>query len=114
RSLLHIGQERQYRPLEPLARRAGGDRVDDAAHDVLDLAVYDDGIQALLAAEVLVDDGLRDLGAGCELLDRGGFKAPRREDRAADLDALRATGGRGEPARAPRRSWHVDTLTTIA
>jgi hypothetical protein len=52
--------------------------------------VDDDGVQPLLAAEVLVDAGLRDLGALGDLLDRRRLVAALREHLAADLDELRA------------------------
>ena len=64
------------------------DRLDDAAHDVVHLAVDDHRVEAFLAAEVLVDDRLGDLGALGDLLDRGRLVAALGEDRAADLDEL--------------------------
>jgi hypothetical protein len=79
---------------------------------VLDLAVDDDGVEALLPAEVLVHDRLRDLRAGGDLLDGGGLEPALREDRAADLDQLGAAGGPRESAE--RRPGMVDTITTVA
>src|SRR6185295_14620372 len=115
RPLLHVGEEGERRALQPLARRAGRDRLDDARDDVLDLAVHDDRVEAFLAAEVLVDDRLRDAGAVRDLLDRCGLVAALREHHPADVDELRAPCRRGEAwaPRLPRNLRHVDTLTTV-
>ena len=43
--------------------------------ECLHLAVDDDRVQAFLASEVLVDDGLGDLRSGCDLLDAGRAEA---------------------------------------
>ena len=56
--------------------------------DVLHLAVDDDRVQAFLAAEVLVDDRLRDLGALGDLLHRGRLVAALGEHGPPDLDQL--------------------------
>jgi len=65
---------------------------------VLHLAVDDHRVQALLAAEVLVHDGFRDLGALGDLLDRRRLVAALREHGAPDVDQLRAPcGGRESP-----------------
>ena len=80
-TLLHVVEEGQRRALEPFARRAVRDGLDDALDDVLDLAVDDHRVEPLLAAEVLVHDGLRDAGALGDLLDRRRLVAALGEDR---------------------------------
>src|SRR5262249_61778398 len=85
------------------AGRAARDGADDPLHDVLDLAVHDHRIQALLAAEVLVHDGLRDAGTLGDLLDRGRLVAALGEDQPADVDEL-GPAGRGRETRASS-SW---------
>ena len=62
-----------------------------------DLAVDDDRVQALLAAEVLVDDGLGDLGRGGDLLDAGAVEALLGEQLAADVEQLLAPLLAGHP-----------------
>ena len=52
------------------------------------LSVDYDGVQALFAAEVLVDDRLGDLGASRELLDRRALEAALGEECPGDLDQL--------------------------
>ena len=55
----------------------------------LDLAVDDDRVQAFLAAEVLVDDGLGDAGLGGDLLDGGAVQAALGEQAPTDVEQLR-------------------------
>ena len=107
--LLDVGEERERGLLEALARRPGGDRLDDARDDVLHLAVDDDRVEPFLAAEVLVHDGLRDLGARRDLLDRRRLVAALGEHRASDLDQLCPAGRGRQPPRAS--SVRFATLT---
>jgi hypothetical protein len=51
----------------------------------LDLAVHDDGVEAFLTAEVLVDHRLRDAGLGGDLLDRGAVQAALGEQAPPDV-----------------------------
>src|SRR3989442_12311528 len=81
RPLLHIGEEGERGPFQALARRARRDRLDDAADDVLHLAVDDHGVQPFLAAEVLVDDRLLNAGPPRDLLDPRRLVATRGETR---------------------------------
>src|SRR5271168_4510125 len=52
------------------------------------LAVNDDGVEAFLAAEVLVDHGLGDARLGGDLLDRGALESPLGEQPPADVKQL--------------------------
>ena len=52
------------------------------------IAVDDDRVEALLAAEVLVDHRLGDAGLRGDLLDGGGVEALLGEQGPADLDEL--------------------------
>jgi hypothetical protein len=65
--------------------------AEQAAH----LTVDDDRVQPLLAAEVLVHDGLGHPRLGGDLLDRGRLEALLGEQLAADLDQLLASRGTG-------------------
>jgi hypothetical protein len=94
-----VGEEREGRPLDALARRAGADRLGDARDDVVHLAIDQHRIQPFLASEVLVDDRLRHLRARGDLLDRGGLEAAAREDGTRDLDELRAPLRGRQPCR---------------
>src|SRR5207245_191442 len=70
-----------------------GDPVEECAY----LPVDDDRVQALLAAEVLVDDRLGDLRTRRDLLDGGRVEAPFGEELAPDGDELFTSLGRGHP-----------------
>src|SRR5690606_8761567 len=96
----HVGEERERGTLDALTRAPRADGLGDASHDVVHLAIDHDGVEALFAPEVLVDDRLADLRAGRDLFDRGGLVAALGEDRAADLDELRAAFEGGEPGAA--------------
>ena len=109
--VLDVGEEGERGALDALARRAGGDRLDDAPHHVVHLAVDDDGVEPLLAAEVLVDDGLGDLGAVGDLLHRGALVAALGEHGAADVDELGAPLGAGEPS-GPATAVHAGEDST--
>jgi hypothetical protein len=61
-------------------------RIEQVAH----LAIDDDGVQTLLAAEVLVDDGLGDAGLRGDLLDAHGLEALPREQPTTDVEQLLA------------------------
>ena len=64
-----------------------GDAVEQATH----LAVDHNGVQALFAAEVLVDDRLADAGLLRDLLDAGAVEALRGEQAAPDVEQLLAS-----------------------
>lgn len=68
--------------VEPRLQR-GGDRLQGCHH----LAVDDDGIQALFAAEVLIDDGLTHPRFRRDLLDCGGLEATWRRTLPAHVDS---------------------------
>jgi hypothetical protein len=91
--------------------------LDQIGRYPVDLAVDDDRVEPLLAAEVLVHDRLGDAGALGDLFDRRRLVASLREHRTTDLHELRPPRRGGEP-RAGRCggvfSSHVDTLTTVA
>src|SRR6266540_6331774 len=89
--------------LEQHPRTAVGQREPHRGEQRGDLAVDHDGVQALLAAEVLVDDRLGDAGPGGDLLDRGAVEAALGEESPGDLDQLLAAFGRGHPAAGLRR-----------
>ena len=61
-----------------------------ATQQVGHLAIDDDGVEALLAAEVLVDDRLRDAGLGGDLLDADRLEALLGEQPPADVEQLLA------------------------
>ncbi len=95
---LDVAEQRERRLLEQdPGALALAERERDAAQQRLDLAVDDDGVEALLAAEVLVDDGLGDLGPGCDLLDARRLEALVGEQLPADRDELLAALGAGHP-----------------
>ncbi len=71
--------------------RAARQRTGQRAEQRLDLAVDDDGVQALLAAKVFVHDRLRDVGAQRDLLDRRALEALLRKQRFGHADQLLAT-----------------------
>ena len=82
--VLDVVEQRERRLLDQLVCAAGGQRTGDIVEQGTDLAVHDDGVQAFLAAEVLVDDRLGDLGAGRDLLDRGRLVPPLGEQATGD------------------------------
>ena len=108
--VLDIGQQGQGGPLGDPRGRAGGvgsslcvpvglrrrrgvrgrvrDRRGDRGRDRGDLPVDDDGVQALLAAEVLVDHRFGHLGAGRHLLHARGVEAALGEQSAGHGDEL--------------------------
>src|SRR6185312_6591755 len=60
----------------------------DGVQQRLDLPVHDDRVEPLLAAEVLVHDGLADRSGGSDLLDAGALESLLREELAADVEQL--------------------------
>ena len=83
--------ERQGRALdEHLGVPAGLEGPGQRAGQGLDLAVDDDGVHALLAAEVLVHDGLGHLGAGGDLLDARPLEPLLRDQLARHVEQLLA------------------------
>ena len=103
--VLDVLQQHQGRPLEQLPRVTGRrQRRGEAVEQELHLAVDDDGVEPLLAAEVLVDDRLADVGAGGDLLDRGRLVALLAEQLAADVEQLLAPLGAGHPDPGARRA----------
>ena len=110
--VLDVGQQGQGGPLGDPRGRAGGirpfrcvtlglrrrrgvrsrvrDRRGDRGRDRGDLPVDDDGVQALLAAEVLVDHRFGHLGAGRHLLHTRGVEAALGEQSAGHGDELLA------------------------
>ena len=92
--LLDVGEQCERRLLEQPTRMVLGQRTLDHAEQLLHLPVDDDGVQTLLAAEVLVDDRLGDAGLGRDLLDRGRLEPALGEERAADLRAAARDGQR--------------------
>ena len=71
----------------------------DGVEQRLDLAVDDDRVEPLLAAEVLVDDRLADLGRRRDLLDAGALEPLLGEQLAADVEQLLAPLLAGHPGR---------------
>jgi hypothetical protein len=61
--------------LEQCARMPGRQRLPHHVEQAQHLAVDDNGVEALLAAEVLVHDRLAHLRPSGDLLDRGAFEA---------------------------------------
>jgi hypothetical protein len=95
----------------------GVERTGDGGGQPLHLAVDDDGVEALLAAEVLVDDRLRHAGPLGDLLDRGGLVAALGEQRAGDADELLASllGGHADALAGPLGSdgWGGHGTSTV-
>ena len=110
RAFLDVPHERECGALDALAWRTGGDRSGDLLDHVVHLAVDDDGVQALLATEVLIDDRFRDLGLLGDLLDRRALVALLGEHPSAHLDQLVAAIACREPG--PCAICHVEQLTT--
>ena len=88
------GKERREQLLT-IARKLFADRGFEAT------SIDDDRVQALLAAEVLVDDRLGDLSTGGDLLHRGTVEAALSEKATRDLDQLLAALGAGHPGAGP-------------
>ena len=103
--LLDVGQQGQRRLLGQLARVPGGQRRRQPVEQVAHLAVDDDGVQAFLAAEVLVDDRLAHVRPGRDLLDRGRRRSPSR--RTASGRPGRAARGARVRSSAPGRAHRV-------
>ena len=66
----------------------------------LDLTVYDDRVEAFLAAEVLVDDGFGHACLGGDLLDRGSLETAFGEQPPPDVEQLLAPFFTGHPSAA--------------
>ena len=124
--VLYVLEKRDRRLLEELTRGVAAERVAHGRHQRGDLAVDDDGVDALLAAEVLVDDRLRHLRTRRDLLDGGAPEAALREDLAGHPDELlaalgtrhpgahRRLRGRGHADIIPRRRYWPVTLSHVA
>src|SRR4051794_26864564 len=69
----------------------GRQRPGDGVEERADLTVDDDGVQPLLATEVLVDHGLGDTGTAGDLLDGRCLETPVGKQLPADDDELLAT-----------------------
>ena len=95
---LDVVEQREGCLLQQYAGAVSGQGTLDAVEQGPHLAVDDDRVQALLAAEVLVDDGLGDPGLGGDLLDRGGLETLLREQRAAHLQQLLPASGTRQPS----------------
>src|SRR5690606_33920279 len=95
---LDVVEQLQSRLLHALARVAGsGDSVGKCLEQGGGLAVDDDGVKPLLAATMFVDDWLRHVGAGGDLLDGNRLKALLREERSRDVEQLLATLSSSHP-----------------
>src|SRR5262249_9740891 len=110
RALLHVGEVCDHGRLESLPRRTSRAGLRDGANDVLDLAVDDHRVEPLLAAEMLVDNGLRDLRPLGDLLDGGRLEAALGKDRSPDLDELGPPGRGVEPRGSNPLSRHLDRI----
>jgi hypothetical protein len=92
----NVVEERQARPLEQDSRRdlllvlMLTESLDHRVEQVGHLAIDDDRVEPFLAAEVLVDDGLGDVGLGGNLLDADGLEALLREQATAHVEQLLA------------------------
>ena len=107
--VLDVVEQGERRLLEQLARVAAGERAGDGVEQALHLAVDDDGVQALLAAEVLVDDRLGDAGLRGDLLDRGALQALLGEQpRARSRPAAPAA-----PCRSCVPGWRARPLSSV-
>ncbi len=88
---LDVVEQRHRRPFEELARAAiGGQGGGDPGGEEGDLAIDNDGIQALLATKVLVDDRFGNVGGCGDLLDAGPLEALVGEQGPAHLEELLA------------------------
>lgn len=67
---------------------SGGERAGQSGGEPFDLAVDDDRVDAFLAPEVLVDDGLGHGRASRDLLDARPLEALLREERTAHVQQL--------------------------
>ena len=85
---LDVFEERHACLLEELARMRALQSTADHREQLIHLAIDDNGVEPLLAAEVLVDHGLGDAGGGGDLLDADGFEALVGEQGPADGDEL--------------------------
>ena len=86
---LDVVEQGHGTPLEGLAASGVGRQgTRDGAEEGSDLAVHHHGIQALLAAEVLVDHGFGDAGARSDLLDGGALEPLVGEQLPPDDDEL--------------------------
>ena len=65
-----------------------GQRVDECVGECAHLTVHHYGVQAFLAAEMFIDDGLRYLRGRGNLLYAYRFEPLRREQRPTDFDEL--------------------------
>ena len=74
--------------------------------------VDDDRVDPLLAAEVLVDDGLGDLGTRRDLLDARAVEPLRGKQSARDVEQLRSAPARGQPSAL--RAAHAEPLVEVA
>jgi hypothetical protein len=100
--LLDVSEEGERGPLEQLARAAGiGEGGGEAVEQLLHLPGDDVGVEAVLAAEVLVHDRLAHLGVGGDLLDGGRLVALLAEQLAADVEQLPAPLRPGHPDPVP-------------
>src|SRR4051794_35293709 len=99
--LLDVVEERARSLLEQLARVVAGERLGDLVEEPADLTVDDDGVQAFLAAEMLVHDRLGDAGPLRDLLDAGAVEALASEQHATDVEQLLAAflAGHAHPGR---------------
>src|SRR5262249_24029682 len=113
---LDVVQQRQGGLFEQLPGVAGGEGRGDPLQDRPDLPVDHHGVQALLAAEVLVHHRFGDLRPGGDLLDRGRVEATFGDELPADADELFASLGGGHPYPG-RLGWfafgHRDSLAVI-
>ena len=108
---LDVVQQGQGGLLDQLPRPARGQRAPDPVQQGADLAVDDHGVEALLAAEVLVHDRLADLGLGRDLLHRGALETAVCEQGAGHADELFAPLGAGHPDPAgPPRAYGIAVL----
>jgi hypothetical protein len=87
---LDVVEERHPRLLEQLAGMRALKGAADRGEELVHLPVHDDGVQSLLAAEVLVHHRLGDTGGSGDLLDADGLEALVCEECATDGDELLA------------------------
>ena len=90
-----VVEERHAGLLEEESRMGPLECTTDHGQQVIHLAIHDDGVETLLATEMLVDDGLRDSCGGGDLLDRHRLEALVGEEGATDLDELLASFAAG-------------------
>ncbi|CAB4929801.1 unannotated protein [freshwater metagenome] len=86
-----VVEQGQTRLFEECPGAAAGEGIADGPEQVVHLPVDDNGVQTLLAAEVLVDHRLGDAGFRGDLLDRDDLKALVGKEFSSDVKELLPT-----------------------